>query len=645
MAPLISLISEVGKTVWEQRLRIAAVARVLATRTSALITTLILALVGSIFLALFVQRSQRYEAVVGKVLNDGTASQDQPALEALLLSSIEANIVPDLKNEKLDSSFEETWNQLVLSAEQPPHASTGFKLMVDSPGSETLTEYYDPSPSQNSPKERRTPGFLFAPYFLLIPPLDKVSQDQVLFHQVPLFVTPKDTAPQNDSIQLTAEGIYTQVALSRSIAESMQRLAGNPMVSSTSHVSHLLAAVPVQSYVVMSGGITRVFIHDDPNPTTFFGSQFPATTFFPSRPYFWPTFNDHPSFYTHLSVACDSTTAGTIGTASRCTAPLTRPSDTSIFSNAVASDTTIGQFFRVSSPYLDLGGSGVVITLTRGIVIDGVAKAVVCIDLRFDDNNGVLKALNNTIKSLNGEVFSLECDVSKASQHLICANEATMPPRENDLFYEVKNEFLRSPTQVLSNLYRFDAGSSVRFSLPLDRTINNDGSQRLTLVLASFDPSSYKTHTSIIGFIAASAFGLLTAFIAYLWGSLEVGWRRYAQAFERVDEVMNACPTPYTRLDTTDAIIAANPAFAGLLRCPVTDLIGTTLRSKCFDEGSLATYDKVEALRKEHGQVLPYELTLRDSQGMPVKVTVHSAAIPSEIRDALPGTFGIMISH
>jgi PAS domain-containing protein len=636
--------------IWEQRLRIAAVLRILATRTPALITALTLLCAGGSLLGVYVERSERYEAVVGKVLTDAGGGRDQPALQALLLSSVDSDAVTALRNEKLDSSFEETWNQLVTEAAQPlPDDAQGVELMVDTPGAETLTEYWKPDESN------RTPGYLFAPYFLLIPPLDRASQEEVIFHSVPLIVTPRDlqassrSAGSSGPISVTDQAVYTQVALSKAIAESMQRLAGNPMIAASSSVAHLLAAVPVQAYVVMSGGITRVFMHDDPNPTTFFGSQFPTTTFFPSRPYFWPTFNDHPSFFTRIVPPCRTEEPFHPNEPAQppCAVLDAQHTPGSTFSSAIAADTTIGQFFRVSQPYLDLGGSGVVITLTRGLIIDGVGSAVICIDLRFDDNNGVLKALDKTIKSLNGNIFSVACDVSFAAGHLNCTNEEGMTPEENQLFYQVKNEFSRTPTQVLSDLYRFDSGTTVRFSLPLDRTINNDGSQRLTLVLASFDPSMYKVHTSIIAFSAATAFAILTAFIAYLWGSLEVGWSRYSAAFGGVDGVMASCPTPYARLDTDDRIIAANPAFSDLLKIPLGDILAKkpTLRSLCYDDSARGVYDQIEALRKAKETVAPYKLILGNASGQPVPVRIHSAAIPSDIRDSLPGTFGILIQQ
>jgi PAS domain S-box-containing protein len=161
-------------------------------------------------------------------------------------------------------------------------------------------------------------------------------------------------------------------------------------------------------------------------------------------------------------------------------------------------------------------------------------------------------------------------------------------------------------------------------------------------MLAQFDPTVYKKHNSYIAGLASAAFCALVGYLAYLWGSLEIGWDRYQGYFKGVDAVMEACPTPYTRLNKDDQIIAANQAFRTLFG--LTEL--TThdkLKEFCADEESREQYDRVENDRKKRRPVTPYELTLRSRDGSTRRVIVHSAAAPSEIRNSLPDTFGIML--
>jgi PAS domain S-box-containing protein len=95
-------------------------------------------------------------------------------------------------------------------------------------------------------------------------------------------------------------------------------------------------------------------------------------------------------------------------------------------------------------------------------------------------------------------------------------------------------------------------------------------------------------------------------------------------------------------LDKDDQIIAANQAFRTLLG--LTELTRQDkLKEFCADDESRQQYDRVENDRKKRQPVTPYALTLRSRDGNARKVIVHSAAAPSEIRNSLPDTFGIML--
>jgi len=645
------IVNKVFPALWEQRSNAVDVLRILASRWYAFSATILLFSISLTLLLVSLERSEHYEAVVGKVISTTEASQNETSLDSLLLSGIEPDVIKNLKEERLDSSFEETWNQLVVDA-QKTVSSQPFPIRLASgfPGSQTLTEPQDNAACPPT-KPASSPGFLFAPYYLLQPPLDPGNEQRVIDEGTELDVWPSDPKKKPEGLKAavpaTSPSLFAQIALSHLVAESMQKLAGTSMIGRDNQAASLLAPVPVQSYLVMSGGIMRVFIHDDPHPTIFFGNQFPPTTFFPSRPYFWPTFADRPSFYSRI--ISQSSTPQSAANKSKAPIPYTssNAANSNLFVQRADEETTVGQFFRVSQPYLDLGGSGVVITLTRGLIVDGVSRMVVCIDLRFDDDRGVAKLLHDTIGSLNGKIYRLDCTVAKGSQRLACGDDGSLPEEEGTMYRSVKNQFLQSPTRVLSNIYRFDEGSTVKFSLPLDRTINTDGSQQLTLMLASFDLKKYKDHTTYIAAGAATAFGLLTMFLAYLWGSLEVGSKRFEVALREVDLVMGYCPTPYIHLDTEDVITYANEAFKTQLfgaNAPDLEKQKIKLGDMCADPDSKKEYSRVEQERKAGDTgVKPYFLNLKYGDMPPVRMKVVGAGVPTQIRNALPGTFGILL--
>jgi hypothetical protein len=560
----------------------------------------------------------------------------------LLLSKIDRNIIADLKQERFDSDFHQAWDQLLEDLSKIPQDANKVELTASSSTGEVLTEpEADPIRRPQTRREQQKPGFLFLPYFLLSPPLPKEKEQKIFTEGQHLVLyehgqlDPCSDPQSQDTTMCTESSLARDAVSTQNAALSMQTLAAMPLISAKGEAGKYLSALPVQSYIVFSSGVIRVFTHDEPHPSKFFGNQFPPTTFFPSRPYFWPTFIDHPSFYTELKSQPSSLD------------DLTHKQLSEVLTRAkgeLATDATVGDFFRVSAPYLDLGGSGIVVTLTRGVIIDGVTRAVICIDLRFDDNNSVLAALRATIGRINADIFQVDCSVAQGSQQLICPNEKSFTTKEDELFHSVHNEFTRKSTDILGTLYRFDEGTNIRLSLPLNRVINRDGSQSVTLMLASFDPTIYRRRTSYFAMAAAASLALLVSFLAYLWGSIELSSDWYETAFKGVDQVMEQCPMPYARLDQNDKVIGSNQRFRSLFGIkPESEQ--PTLRSLCYDEQSRIEYDKVEGSRRIGENVNPYSLTLRTTANEPYTAVVHSAAVPSSSGSNQPDTFGVLLQE
>jgi len=708
---------KIVSSIWDKRVQVWAVIRSLRSRTRALVALIIFFVLGLSLALTYFYRANAYASVVAKTLNTRHRGADNPALQNLLLSSIGEEVGKDLADERLDSDFRQTWNEIIDTTSRPydsasqPAKDTPPKPPVDlahQPTKDTAPKPVDlaPQPTKDpaskpvdldpqstkdtaskpvdlAPQpiklvagssvgeiltEARTnsaevhgekPGFLFLPYFILSPQLKKRDEISVFEERKTLDLLP--SAGKGLTSDMTSDGVaalvnkrasdgeiavpsylHDQVIVTQQLATAMQKLASISFVSANGHAGKYLSAIPVQSYIVLSSGVMRAFVHDELYPTKYYGNQFPPTTFFPSRPYFWSTLVDHPSFYSEVIPS----TSYLMDTESD-------PSHKQMLQtllrtkNELGSDVTVGEFFRISQPYLDLGGSGIVVTLTRGLIIDGVARAVICIDLRFDENNSVTHSFENAIGPLNPEVFEVNCSMGRGSQELECDEEKTLLGKREKLFHEVKNEFSRSSTDILGTLYRFDEGTEIRLSVPLNRQIRPDGSQSITLMLASFDPTVYMKHNNWLAALASTSFGLLFSLFAYLWGSLEVTRAQYEEAFQRVDLVMEHSPTPYARLDNEDIVVVANESLRNMLDSNLgkSSSQKRTLKSFCWDDISKKQYDEVEAKRRKNEQVVtPYPLTLTGRDGQPVKVEIYSAAIPSD-SGGLPNTFGILLQN
>jgi hypothetical protein len=95
-------------------------------------------------------------------------------------------------------------------------------------------------------------------------------------------------------------------------------------------------------------------------------------------------------------------------------------------------------------------------------------------------------------------------------------------------------------------------------------------------------------------------------------------------------------------------IIYANDAFKKMLfgsHASDLELQNIKLGDMCADEESREEYAHVEQLRKVGETVKPYFLNLKYKEMPLIRVQVIGAALPSEIRNSLPGTFGILIAQ
>ncbi len=601
------------------------------------------------------RRSQAYENVVKRVLNVGGGGEGLPAVQNLLLANIAVNPKEDLRHVQLDSDFTSAWQQFEDAVRLDPNEASpatgspsdhvtpeeGICLRSISTVGEVLTE-----------KQSIEPGYLFLPYFLINPPLLREQEEEIFQQDFKLKMKKGssavakecDTSESPDQVSSYPPNLYQDVYLTERASLGLQRLASVSLVNPGAPGSDYLAPTPVQIYLILSSGVTRIFIHDDVHPSVEFGDQFPATTFFPSRPYFWPTFLEHPSYYSQLARVPKSE----------------RTHDNLFFAiregtQRISPTTTLGEYFRISNPYLDLGGSGIVVTLTRGIIVNGESRGVVCIDLRFDDTRNLVRTLERNISGLNAAMYQIECNVNSGSQQLDCKDPT--PPgfwdrlwmwdwfrdSEDELSHEARSAFARHPTDVLGNLKRFDAGTKIRFSIPLNRKYHTDHTQSVTLLLASFDPESYKTHTSIVNLFFWAFVGLMLAYMLFCWTSDAVERANWESAMKEVDHVMRHSDGLYVHLDQDDRIIAASDAFVETFADVTIDK--TTLKDLCYDDVSRDKYERVEEQRLQGAKVIPYSLNLKAKDGHPITKAVVSAAIPSYGKRHLPGTFGVFVSE
>jgi hypothetical protein len=470
-------------------------------------------------------------------------------------------------------------------------------------------------------KDESKPGFLFLPVYLLRPTLNDQDFQALKSRNVPESIK-QDLA--ND------KNLKRDVAFTGFLAAQLQEFTTKPILElpQTDSLVRFVNNRPTQVYLITKNGVNRIFSNSGERPEKLYGTQFSATTFFPSRPYFWPVFQGQERSGTSFI-----------------------PTD---------SQQTVGQYFSVTKPYLDLAGNGIVITLSRGIVVNGLVQAVLCFDLQFVPSNSIDTSLRRRIARLEGTSIQVVCKVFEAG-NVTCEPDTRAehaPPGEvqNNLRLEVENYIKNSPSreraEVAGNIRVINEdskGSELHFSVPIAEAGYGENQQSTTLLLVSLDVINYKRFTSFIAVAAAVSLGLVLLLLTYFWAKTIRSKKEYEESFEQVGRVMFESPTPYVRLRADDFIHDCSLSFCEKLGYPASPDSVALLKQRRFqdlivqDDGSyLKAYQKVQESRRRKRPVKPYQLKMKRKDDSTIDVMVRSAAVPSS-ESGMPETFGILL--
>jgi PAS domain-containing protein len=621
-----------------------------------LLVLLSLVLLGATIALGFVywDRASNYEAIINGTLVSETESTSQnfKGLESFIFSNIPSGVNEALAKRPVNPALIEKFKTLqtklqkiVTEKQIPDEIKKG--IFVDIPQGASGDVFTD----ARSAQIEGPPGYLFLPSYLIRRSSDIVDQKALGRGKSVRFIThtPATQAEKRNLQDPLIEdgGLATDVAFGRLVAESLQQMTGLSITDDTQSVvvSKYLQPEPVQVYLITTSGTNRIFNQRAYHPDQLYGNQFPANTFFPDRPYFWPTF--------------------------------LKRSATSFDQIAPKDGSLIEDFFYVSRPYLDLGGSGVVITLTKGIKIQGLPQAVICIDIQFSTQAGLYTSLENLVKKMSGYVFKVSCSVPSNSaptcdpaDHSRAANlNETEREMLGDVTLKVSLAKERAARSlILGSLQVLKTnGSNVRFSLPVDQDFSSS-IEKTTLMVIDIDINDYRRRTTLIALLATGCLIGMISILGSVWTltareknenatalsaqneSLAKRATELETAFQQVAKVMFHSPTAYVRLDSQDRIVDLSASFCMLLGIPsaeidttIPELKGRKFKSFCADAPSLAKYAEVEDKRIAGKEVGEYELNLAKIRGGFVRTKIFSATVPSDHLGELPQTFGILI--
>jgi PAS domain-containing protein len=559
------------------------------------------------------QRAQISERVLTETLGADfePAPEENKGLEAFLFSDpVVFTLREKLQKAKVSTAFqslvetlEATWKSSPLT--KVPTLQSLCKTQTLCPKVDRVTKDGDAVLSDTSLKH-----YLFLPTTVLRTPLADDQKKRLLVGQSANengFLRDDFNSDQNLLGDLAASGYVAETLqdfLTEEVTDDEELAIPRPEQTG-------IDVVPIQAYLVTRTGVLRITNSQAVKIHEYYQNHFPTNHFFPDRFYY-------VGALTHLQKS---------------------------------QPTTVDDFFYVSRPYTDLGGFGVVVTLSHAIRVSGHPEAVLCFDLQVSGNGSASEHLASRIHDLGGIAVTVACNAGGLSPP--CALMSGLDDRSREaesLRRSLQSRFdwavRKGEIAMMSGeiqVVRREEGSGVmQVSVPISAPTNPE--EKYVFLVGSLNLGKtfqWTRWSALGGFTCIIVAVLLLALVAL---DILRGRKEVQQAMADLAKMMSDAPTPYVRLDSKDLIRDVNSAFYRLLHVSdLKQLVGVKFKSLCADQASRDRYEKVENQRKLHEEVDPYELALRfgEEATNPVNVMVYGAAIPSTQLGALPETIAV----
>jgi PAS domain S-box-containing protein len=495
-------------------------------------------------------------------------------------------------------------------------------------------------------------GFLFIPGMVVGTFVPAYAGDKQIIEEVTRLIEVRktDAATGKDVVRQVPSVMRSNVADSEKAARYLKELMGIRVLGEheLSEEQSVVWPRPVQSYFLSATGLLRLERAGATNIRRDYEPRFISKSFFPDRPYFWRTVDD-PAHKGRLDPAHQY---------------------------------KITDVFRKTKPYIDFGGNGIVVTLSR--TVDGAAvKSGLFLDFALRDYaENIIKQKIRRLGGSSPKVFwrvengkvVVTREDNSLSERKRAALEGQMqvPYKEKRLSDIVGKLFL--PVQSAEDRGK---DGKVVFTVPVSDGeppgLNAAGTQLShgALLYCEMDLDDFQSRSLSKAYVAA---GSLVAFVfctvllgvVYHWRSQEqeaesrrrleeqkVDYARRLEeqkkALESFSQIMSRATVAYCHLSEDDVFVELNEAFADLLGyespgAARESLVNKqTFESLLADDESRQEYAYIRDKRRSSLQTTPYRVKLcgkyRD-----VDVSVYGASVPmpKSHPEAVPQTFGIL---
>lgn len=543
-----------------------------------------------------------------------------------MLSGLDKEIGDTLSQSTVTENFVGAFNRLQDAVTPPPGTANrtdsreslkkSLKIEPENKAGASITEKF----ITNEGGE----GFLFIPAMLIgISNSLVVSDEQII-----------SEAMRDDSV------LKKNILVSQNIAPHLKGLLDIEVLGLKQSV---IQSEPVQSYYLTAAGVIRLNEAGVADQRKHYLRQFGPTTFFPDRPYFWKTVNEQAPGDTR------KTSIGTI-------APETSGSY------------KVDEIFMRTQPYIDLGGNGVVVTLSRGIKEEGVVKSGLFLD--FSLGSKAKDLIKEKIERLGGfaeetywRVTTTEHQDRSVTHNVERITDSTTVPlpdgQENLLKTRIENHVNDgTSSEIFGTLVVLDDSvpGQVVFTIPVGPSTTqgppSQSNPSFGLLYCKLDLDGFQWRVSVKAAIIAVSFMLFVSSIILLVVDYVRRLQEQEKAFQSVGRVMSKAPVAYCRLDERDKFIEMNQAFAKLLGYTSLSMAQESLINKrtfeslLVDSKSRKQYNEIREKRRNRRETDPYSVQIR-GEGDVIEVEVHGASVPmpKSHPKAIPQTFGILVEE
>jgi PAS domain S-box-containing protein len=300
----------------------------------------------------------------------------------------------------------------------------------------------------------------------------------------------------------------------------------------------------------------------------------------------------------------------------------------------------------MTKPYIDLGGNGVVVTMSRRTKSPPPTESALFLDVSL--GTAAEEFITAKVEKFGGRAVPITC---ASSPHVSCGGRLSFE-EINSLNHEISSITPQSEIFGKIHVFSYSRPQQIIFTIPLARDFANPGTQYV-LLYCTIDLQKLRFWNAAKASVAGGSFLLFLFLVGAVIADFGLQLRGQDRAFTTLGKVMGQAPVAYCRLDDQDHFLDMNEAFVKMLGYQSEEQLKK--ESKKFadllaDDESRRKYEQIQKMRmgeeSEFAKPESYRLLLWKAGHLEKKsVFVYGGSVPAPKsgRQKMPQTFGILM--